>query len=227
MASRRRRYPPKRCGWCDDGQLTWDVTDELYVCGGCGQVYTETMARELPTDDGRIRGPEDVAPRIAGVLDVARGDKRLSPPTLAVFERLCEIGLGFDSIYVLGSSRYLSDELELQRNTVRRALARLEGFGYVRATSPQDVPLRRVRDIIKARRTAGLTPPTVYELRAAPDPLPICSVCYAPIDDARRVSAIYCSDRCRKRVHRMNEARSRGLEKARATLAAKRANASR
>src|SRR5437763_3273390 len=90
MAARRRRHPPLRCPDC--GGRAGHVRD-IYEDGsnqagyrcGCGfhasdDEATYCLERGIYAlcDDGRIRGPEDVAPRLIGTLERATNDPRLS-----------------------------------------------------------------------------------------------------------------------------------------------------
>ena len=192
--ARQRRPRPVHCqGWRDDGAAcdgtaTWrkDWTQGSglaapgpgYLCDGCGWAAGKQLASELDltfVDDGRIRGPEDVALRIAG----ARA-RRLADPTLkgrevlhALHELYCQSAELDSWVEILAADTWAEAELtrrlgrKVHRTQVRRSRMALEGLGYVRR-------LRRPRrsslvKIAATHKLEGRKPPIFVEVLKAPE----------------------------------------------------------
>jgi hypothetical protein len=99
------------------------------------------------------------------------------------------------------------------RTRVVRARKRLAGLGYVKELKEAQVTHRGLKAQIAARRREGKRPVTLLEVRKAPGS-PACDHCGGEIPDVQRVSARYCSPRCRKASGRVPPALEAALEAA-------------
>jgi hypothetical protein len=174
-----------RCGWSIDADLAdWrrEQGDEL-------QLF----------DDGRIRSPEDVAPRIEGTLATAAEDARLSERDRDVLGVLVRVGLRHTSIYAIIGREWLAVQVGATQDEVRGSLRRLERFGYVRKwTRPRQELPDRVREQLEDY--PDTRPPNVYEILKSPT-LSRCAECGRTMR-ATRSTRTTCSDSCRIRRYR-------------------------
>jgi hypothetical protein len=83
------------------------------------------------------------------------------------------------------------------RTRIVRARRRLEALGYVKKLKEAQVTHRGLKAQIAARRREGKRPVTLLEVQKAPG-YPTCDHCGGEIPELQRVSARYCSPRCRK-----------------------------
>ncbi len=215
MAGRRgKKRRPIRCPACGE-RAEWTKTLNcgwLYQCVACGRW---TREEEAPApDDGRITGSEDALERLAGALERATTDGRLSTFERTVHAVYCDRAAEFAWVEIMASDYWVCERLGLDpardRNRVRRARARLEGLNYVRRLKLSEVTGRHLKAAVEARRAKGKKLPTLLEVRKAP-PLPRCAHCDAEMPDALRVSMRYCSPRCRKAAGRSTSPRLEAL----------------
>jgi len=199
MARRRR---PVTCGKCG-GRAPWDTDAKLYLCPDCGMFYDDETAPSV--DDGRIRGPEDVGPRLAGALERAALDTRLSALDRNVHRIYCARADELGWVEIMAGDAWVCQELGLDprawRTRVRRSRGRLAALGYIRMKEAHEVTSYALRDQIATRKAAGQRPVNVLEVCKAP-PWPTCANCGGPIPDIERVSKKFCGATCRKAAHR-------------------------
>jgi hypothetical protein len=220
MAGRRR---PVHCqGWHDGqpcgGVATWrkDWTEgggfakpePGYLCDVCGWAAGAGLVKDIdlePVDDGRIRGSEDVGPRLAGALERAALDSRLSALNRDVHRVYCTRSDELGWVEIMAGDVWVCQELGLEprksRNSVRRSRARLEALGYIKTKEGHQVSSYALKDQIATRKAAGKRPVNVIEVCKAP-PWPTCANCGGPIPDIERVSKKYCGATCRKAAQR-------------------------
>jgi hypothetical protein len=204
MAGRQRKRAPIRCPECGERSEWTKVPDygELYQCVACGTWTREEDAP--PPDDGRIRSPDDVEPRVEGARQRAAADARLSELDREVHGLYCDVAIENTSVEVMAADTWVAEELglgERGRTSVRRSRARLEALGYVRRLQVKDVTRYGLKAAVAASTARGRRPATLLEVRKAP-PLPECEVCGETIADGLRVWRRYCSARCRQAAHR-------------------------
>ncbi len=214
-----KRPTKVRCDLCG-GPAHWkrDLAPHGYVgVGGgflchdaaCGWAYSESMATTQgwpePLDDDRIRGPEDVAPRLLGALDSAKRDGRLDGLPRKVHAVYVDRALEANYVEIMAGDVWVCEQLGLDpttwRTRVQRARYRLSDLGYVRHLEVKNVSSFALKDRIATRKADGKRPVTLLEVRGAP-PWPVCDDCGGPIPDVHRVSKRFCSDRCRQRAGR-------------------------
>lgn len=182
-----------------------------YACS-CGWVIDEyDIARherefgKLVPDDGRIRGADDAIERLAGALERAAVDKRLSPFDRSVHAIYCDRAAELGWVEIMASDYWVCERLGLDpaahRNRVRRSRDRLAGLNYVRRLKLPEVTSRHLKAAVEARKGRGKKLPTLLEVRKAP-PLPTCERCGAEMPDAVRVSMRFCGAACRKAAGR-------------------------
>jgi hypothetical protein len=154
---------------------TWDQEAHAYK-GGCGWTATvKELQRERPEllDDGRIRGPEDVAVRIAGARARREADPALTNRELVreLHELYCETAERHSWVEVMAADIWAEHELssrlgrKVHRTQVRRARLALEGRGYVRTVAkPHGFALR---EQLTRHKLEGRRPPIVVEVLKA------------------------------------------------------------
>lgn len=164
---KRRPFPCDQCG----GEATWDAEWGHYRCGGCSYFWSEDEAPRR--HDGRIRGPEDVAPRIAGARARRGADPVLGGRALLreLHELYCETAERHSWVEVMAADSWAEEELtrrlgrRVHRTQVRRARLALEGLGYVRrVTAPRGFPLR---ELVATYKLEGRRPPIIVEVLKA------------------------------------------------------------
>jgi hypothetical protein len=220
MAGPRKRRPVHCQGWHEDercdGVATWrnDWTQGAgwhepepgYLCDKCGWAAGEKLIAELDlqyVDDGRIRGPEDVGPRLLGALDSAARDGRLSARDRAIHAVCCQRAMELNYVEIMAGSEWLAQEAgarlgrSISKTKARASRVRLENLGYLRRLTVSNITSHSLKAAVEGRKTQGLRPVTLLEVRKAPA-WPTCAYCDGPIPDIQRVSKRYCSDRCRK-----------------------------
>lgn len=185
----------------------WATSGPGYICGECGWAVDETSIRDGAdvdfVDDGRIRRPEDVGPRLLGALESARRDRRLSALDRAVHHVCCARASEMRYVEIMAGSQWLADEAgkllgrRVHRTQAVRSRDRLINLNYLRRLSMSEITSYALRGIIETRKAAGKSPVTFLEVRKAPA-WPTCEQCDGRIPDIQRVSKRYCSDRCRK-----------------------------
>ncbi|HEY7197520.1 MAG TPA: hypothetical protein VH306_10050 [Gaiellaceae bacterium] len=218
MSSQRRR--PVRCPWCEEAIATWRADwrqgsgeyawpEPGYLCDACGWAANAETADglELKVADGRIRSPQDVAPRIEGARARAAEDSRLSELDRAAHGVYCDVAIANTSVEIMAADGWVAEQVgatlgrTVARQHVARSRNRLERLGYVRKLGVKDVTRFGLRAAVETRSARGLRPATLLEVRRAP-PVPLCEICLAEIPDGLRVWRRYCSDRCRQAAHR-------------------------
>ena len=213
----RGRRRPVRCLGCP-GTATWRKDwagngsgEPGYLCDACGWAAGEALANELdlePVDDGRIRGPEDVAPRMEGALGRAADDGRLSALDRRVHAVYCARVLDLAWVEIMAGDEWVCERLGLEprawRTRVRRSRERLENLSYVRRRQVSEIRGDRLKAALKARQSKGRRSVTVLEVLKAP-PLPTCERCHRELHDAHRVSRRFCSSTCRVAAGRSTE----------------------
>lgn len=177
---RREHHPPLVCPgrFGEDGNsvgcgtvVHWDANaahDSMssggYICPNCGAF--PVVAGAQPRPDDTIRGPADVRPRLEATLTGALADPRLLDRDHAVLGAMTISGTEHTSVQVIASREWLATATGLHESAVRRSLARLERFGYLRPLDRQQM-LRKVAFASTPRR--GHRPPKVYEICRPPD----------------------------------------------------------
>jgi len=212
MARPRRKPPPVRCECGSPAK--WSAPDEGYTCGtwdteageyvdGCGKFYTADEAAELGTADGRIRGPEDVVPRLAECAARAAENPYLSNFDRRYFALCLRVGTEHRSVEVIVSDRWAAEQLGASdHKRASRARRKLESFNHVRRLQSKEVRMYAIQEQLARRAAEGKRPPVVLEIRKGPAGYPGCARCGGPIPDIARVSKKYCGDACRSAAFR-------------------------
>jgi hypothetical protein len=209
MAGKRRR--PVHCGgwecdgvakWVKDWQLGAEYTqpEPGYLCPECGWAANADTADQLEltfVDDGRIRGADDVPPRLALCAQSAAANPYLNEFDLQVYQLYLETGAEHNSVEIIASDYWVAERLGFDRSRVRRSRARLGHFKHVKRLTPKEVRMYAVQEQLARRRAEKKRLPIVLEIRKGPDGWPVCAECGGPIPDIQRVSKAYCSGRCR------------------------------
>jgi predicted nucleic acid-binding Zn ribbon protein len=199
-------------------RAVWEPSHGEYLCEGL-LPPSESYAYSQPCpwsgtpdeiDDGRIRGPEDVAMRMAGALERISTDGRVSELDRATHSTYVDVVLENTSVEIMAADGWVAEQVstelgrKIPRQHVARSRAKLEGLGYVRRLGVSDITRHGLRAAVKTRQVAGMRVPTLLEVRKAP-PMPECEVCGADIPDGLRVLKRYCSTRCRVAAHRARD----------------------
>lgn len=216
-----RRRRPVQCPACT-GVATWrkewaeGCGEPGYACDACGWALGRGSIRDgagsdlRPADDGRIRSPEDVAPRMRATLERAESDGRLSALDQAALRTYVDVVNENTSVEIMAADGWVAEQLSeelgrtIARQHVARSRTRLEALGYVRRLRVQDITRHGLRAAVKTRQVAAMRTPVLLEVRKAP-PMPECEVCGADIPDGLRVLRRYCSTRCRVAAHRARD----------------------
>jgi hypothetical protein len=210
-----RLYPRVRCPHCNgSARRVEDIAEYAsYPTHGRGYVCDDREEcrwwidehrdlSDLVPDDGRIREPEDALTRLTDALVAASRDGRLSELDRLVHAVYCDRATELGWVEVMAGDAWVCERLGLDaaaghRTRVMRARKRLAALGYVKEMKEAQVTHRGLKAQVAARRSEGKRPVTLIEIQKAPG-YPTCDHCGGEIPDVQRVSARYCSPRCRQ-----------------------------
>lgn len=184
--------------------MPWRDEDKLFICA-CGWFVDEADAKEfgLAADDGWIRSPEDVLPRLLECNHRAAINPYLNDFDLLVYDLYVEVAAQHKSVQIMAADRWVAAELGIKNHQrVAHARKRLESFNHLKRLQPTEVTMYALQKNLAERRARGMRAPVVLEVRRGPSEWPGCAECGGPIPDIHRVSKKYCGSVCRTRAFR-------------------------
>jgi hypothetical protein len=167
------RHEDERCDgvatWRNDWTqgAGWHEPEPGYLCDKCGWAAGEKLIAELDlqyVDDGRIRGPEDVGPRLLGALDSAARDGRLSARDRAIHAVCCQRAMELNYVEIMAGSEWLAQEAgarlgrSISKTKARASRVRLENLGYLRRLTVSNITSHSLKGGRRGPQDPGTAP---------------------------------------------------------------------